>query len=194
MQSDDICAVILAGGQSRRMGFNKALVNVQGRPLISVLIDRIRPLTERILISSNDPSAYLFLNFPVIADFYKDQGPLAGFHSAMHQNECSLFLIIACDLLNLQLPILRKLISFCEGYDAAIPRTSDGIAHPLCAAYRPTCLPIIESSLLKGDNKVIKTFLSDRLSVRWVTPDEGSFKDTDLANINTPEDLQTLSI
>jgi len=194
MQSDDICAVILAGGRSRRMGFNKALISVQGKPLISLLIDRIRPLTERIFISSNDPSAYTFLNFPVLADFYKGQGPLAGFHSAMHQNECSLFLIIACDLPNLQLPILHRLISFCDGYDAAIPRTSNGIAHPLCAVYRRTCLPIIESSLLKGDNKVIKTFLSDRLSVRWITPDEGSFKDTDLANINTPEDLQTLSI
>jgi molybdopterin-guanine dinucleotide biosynthesis protein A len=194
MNPNDICAVILAGGQSRRMGFNKALLEVGGRPLIRVLTDRIRPLTGQILISSNDDSSYEFLHLPVVPDQYVGHGPLAGFHAAMLWKICPLYIVLACDLPNLQAPLLRNLISFAKGFDAAIPRTQDGLAHPLCAVYRRTCLPSVEKALIRGANKVIESFLDDSISVRWVGPDEGQFRTEDLANINTPEDLRRLRI
>ena len=194
MAATDVCAVILAGGQSRRMGFNKALLDVGGRPLISILIDRIRPLTNQILISSNDCSSYQFLNFPVVPDHYRGHGPLAGLHAGMLWNVCSLYVVLACDLPNLHASLLRNLLSFADGFDAAIPRTRDGLAHPLCAVYRRTCLPCVEKALLRGANKVIESFLDEALSIRWVGPEEGQFQDEDLANINTPEDLRRLRI
>lgn len=176
------------------MGFNKALLDIGGQPLIRILIDRVRPLAGRILISSNDPSSYQFLNFPVIPDQFSGRGPLAGFHAAMNSNSCLLYLILACDLPNLKAPVMRSLLSLADGYDAAIPRTSDGLAHPLCAVYRRTCLQPIEKALLRGSNKVIETFLTPSLAIRWVEPDEGHFTDSDLANINTPEDLERLTL
>ena len=174
------------------MGVNKALLDFGGKPLIRVLIDRILPVTRQILISSNDCISYEFLNFPVVPDHFLGHGPLAGFHSAMIRNDCSLYVMLACDLPNLKTPFLQKMVSLAEGFDAAIPRTSDGLAHPLCAVYRRTCLPSVERALERGANKVIETFLADHLSIRWVDPDEGRFKDTDLANVNTPEDLRNL--
>jgi molybdopterin-guanine dinucleotide biosynthesis protein A len=192
MNAADICAVILAGGQSRRMGFNKALLDFGGRPLIQVLAERVLPITNQIVISSNDCSCYKFLNFPVIPDHYQGQGPLAGLHAAMLSNVRSLYIVLACDLPNLQAPLLRNLVSFVQGFDAAIPRTNDGLAHPLCAVYRRTCLPAITNALQHGANKVIETFLDDTLSIRWIGPREGHFREADLANINTPEDLQNL--
>ncbi len=192
MTSSDVCAVILAGGQSSRMGVNKALLDFGGKPLIRVLIDRILPVTHRILISSNDCISYEFLNFPVVPDYFPGHGPLAGFHSAMVRNDCSFYVMLACDLPNLKTPFLQKMVSLAEGFDAAIPRTTDGLAHPLCAVYRRTCLPSVERALERGANKVIETFLADHLSIRWVDPHEGSFNDSDLANINTPEDLRNL--
>jgi molybdenum cofactor guanylyltransferase len=190
MKETDICAVILAGGQSSRMGFNKALLDFCGKPLIHVLVERILPVTDRILISSNDESSYRFLNIPVIPDQYSGQGPLAGLHAAMRRDICTLYIVLACDLPNLQAPLLSRLISFANGFDAVIPRTRDGLAHPLCAVYRQTCLPSFEKALLCGANKVIEAIVNSPLSIRWVTPDEGQFEDTDLANINTPEDLR----
>jgi molybdenum cofactor guanylyltransferase len=187
--NEDVCAVILAGGQSSRMGFNKALLDFDGKPLINILVDQILPVTGHILISSNDDSSYRFLNIPVVPDQYKGQGPLAGLHAAMQRDICALYVVLACDLPNLQAPLLQRLISFAKGFDAAIPRTRDGLAHPLCAVYRRTCLPSVEKALLSGANKVIKTFLNNSLTIRWVDPDEGQFEDPDLANINTPEDL-----
>jgi molybdopterin-guanine dinucleotide biosynthesis protein A len=192
METTDICAIILAGGKSSRMGSNKALLDFGGRPLISILADRIRPITNQILISSNDPTCYEFLNLPVIPDHYRGQGPLAGLHAAMLWHDCLLYMVLACDLPNLRASLLRKLASFAEGYDVAIPRTRDGIAHPLCAVYRRTCLPAVENSLVRGDNKMIEILQESSLSIRWVGPEEGQFKDADLANINTPEDLQRL--
>ncbi len=192
MNTPDICAVILAGGKSSRMGSNKALLHFGGRPLISVLVDRIRPITSQILISSNDPHPYEFLNLPVIPDKYRGQGPLAGLHAAMLWNDCSLYMALACDLPNLEAPLLRRLVGFAKGYDVAIPRTKDGLAHPLCAVYRRTCLPEVEQSLLRGDNKIIEILMQSSLSIRWVGPEEGHFRETDLANINTPEDLQKI--
>lgn len=194
MERSDVCAVILAGGQSRRMGVNKALLEIGGKPLIRILIERILPVTDRILISSNDSRIYEFLDFPVVPDHFPGNGPLAGFHSAMIHTPCSLYLILACDLPNLKTPLLQSLISLSEGFDAAIPRTVDGILHPLCAIYRRTCLPSIERALARGANKVVRTFLDDHLAVRWVNPVEGRFQETDLANLNTPEDLQKLTI
>jgi len=174
------------------MGFNKALIDVDGRPIISILIDQVRQLTNRVVISSNDDSSYRFLHFPVVPDRFAGCGPLAGLHAAMRSNDCSLYIVLACDLPNLQARLLRSLISLAEGFDAAIPRTNDGIAHPLCAVYRRTCLPVIEKALERGSNKFIETFLDDSLSVRWIGPDEGVYGAADLANINTPEDLQKL--
>jgi molybdenum cofactor guanylyltransferase len=190
MNKTDVCAIILAGGQSSRMGFNKALLDFNGKPLIHVLVERILPVTDHILISSNDDSCYRFLNIPVVPDQYRGQGPLAGLHAAMHRDICTDYLVLACDLPNLQTPFLNRLISFVKGFDAAIPRTSDGLAHPLCAVYRRTCLPSVEKALLRGANKVIETFLNNSLNIRWIAPDEGQFENTDLANINTPEDLR----
>jgi molybdopterin-guanine dinucleotide biosynthesis protein A len=176
------------------MGCNKALLDVGGKPMIRVLIDRVRPLTSRILISSNDDSIYRFLNFPVVPDRFAGRGPLAGFHAAMNWNACSLYIMLACDLPNLRAPLLANLISIAEGFDAVIPRTQDGLAHPLCAVYRRTCLPFIEKALQLGTNKVIETFLNDTLVIKWIDPDEGRFGDADLANINTPEDLRKLRL
>jgi molybdenum cofactor guanylyltransferase len=189
MSETDVCAVILAGGQSSRMGFNKALLDFGGKPLIHVLVERILPVTNHILISSNDDSSYRFLNIPVVPDQYRGHGPLSGLHAAMHRDICDLYIVLACDLPNLQAAFLNNLIAFSKGFDAAIPRTGDGLAHPLCAVYRRTCLPSIEKALLCSTNKVIKVFLNTPLSIRWVTPAEGRFEDANLANINTPEDL-----
>ncbi len=194
MDQKDVCAVILAGGKSTRMGCNKALLNIKGKPLIQMLIERVRPVTEKILISSNDPFTYHFLNYPVIRDRFRNHGPLAGVHAAMVEEVSSLYLVLACDLPNLSSQLLRRLVHLGKDFDAVIPRTRDGVKHPLCAVYRRTCLPAIEAALTSGANTVMLMLFDHDLAVKWVDPEEGQFEDTDLANLNTPEDLRRLGI
>lgn len=194
MMIQDLCAVILAGGQSRRMGFNKALLRIGGRPLIQVVLECVRPLTDEVLVSSNDQRAYEFLGLPIVPDIFKNQGPLAGLHAAMLLSSRSLFSLLACDMPNLHEPLLRHLALSAEGFDAVIPRTTDGGNHPLCAIYRKTCFPAIERNLRKGVNRVIDIFTESHLRVQWLDVAAAGFSDLDLANINSPEDLENLRI
>jgi len=194
VNSEEISIIILAGGQSRRMGFNKALLQVEGRPLICILSDRMRYLTNRILISSNDPDIYTFMDIPIVPDQYVGYGPLAGLHASMLYQKSSLYILLACDLPNLPISMIRKMIELSDGFDAAIPRTDNGMAHPLCAVYRRTCLPLIEKALKRGEKKFIEIFFNKKISVKWIGPKEGHYNESDLININTPEDLRLLKI
>jgi molybdenum cofactor guanylyltransferase len=194
MHEKDVCAVILAGGKSSRMGCNKALLKIGGHPMIEIIIHRVRPITGRIIISSSGNAAhYQEFNYPVIPDLFKDHGPLAGLHAAMLWTPSPRYLVIACDLPRVRTEFLLALLRLSDDCDAVIPRTRDGMAHPLCAVYRNTCFSSIELALKKGANKVIKTFLSSPLSIRWMDPRDSGFDEDDLANVNTPEDLQQLN-
>jgi len=184
-----ICAIILAGGKSRRMGQNKALINIGGRPLVEIMANRVSPLADEVFISANNPELFDFLPFPVVPDLCPEQGPLSGLHAVMKGHIYTLYITLACDLPGIPVSLVRRMLDVSEGFDAVIPRTRDGLAHPLSAVYRRTCLPVIEEALRKKANKVIDAFPGDGLRVRWMDPGDGEFMDGDLVNINTPEDL-----
>ena len=184
-----ICAIILAGGKSRRMGQNKALINIGGRPLVEIMANRVSPLADEVFISANNPELFDFLPFSVVPDLCPEQGPLSGLHAVMKGHIYTLYITLACDLPGIPVSLVRRMLDVSEGFDAVIPRTRDGLAHPLSAVYRRTCLPVIEEALRKKANKVIDAFPGDGLRVRWMDPGDGEFMDGDLVNINTPEDL-----
>jgi len=190
----ETCAVILAGGKSSRMGRDKALIDVAGRPLIRVLADRLLSLTRNVFISANADSVYRFLNLPVIPDLYSEQGPLAGIHAVMRTFDAEFYITLACDLPHASAALFSAMLDAAEGFDAVIPLSSNGRAHPLCAVYRATCLSVIEDALQKGANKTIDVFSESVLRTRWFHPEEGFFRETELANINTQEDLQRLRL
>ena len=183
----ELCVVLLAGGQSRRMGRNKALIPLQGRPMISRLASEVGRLSDQILISANEIPLYESLGLPVVPDIYKGQGPLAGLHAAMLHSERPLLLALACDLPSVKESFLRLLVRIAEGYDAVIPVTSDGRPHPLCAVYRRSCLPTLECNLKIGMNKITKVL--ERLNVNWLPESPTTFLAGEVCNLNTPEDL-----
>ena len=189
MEICEICAVILAGGQSRRMGQNKALINVGGSPLVEIMAKRVTPLADKVFVSANDPELFSFLPFPIVPDLLPDQGPLSGLHAVMNKHIYTLYITLACDLPDMPVSLIRRMLDVSDGFDAVIPRTLDGMAHPLAAVYRRTCLPVIEDALKKKANRFIDAFPGDTLRVRWMDSGDGEFVDEDLVNINTPDDL-----
>ena len=186
----EICAVILAGGKSRRMGQDKALVNIGGRSFVEIMADRAAPLADKVFISANNPELFDFLPFPVVIDLCPGQGPLSGLHAVMSAHIYTLYITLACDLPGFPASLIQRMLDVSEGFDAVIPRTSDGRAQPLAAVYRRACLPVIEDALRKKANKVIDAFPGGGLRVRWMDPCEGKFTDDDFVNINTPDDLR----
>ena len=191
MQSS-LSIVIQAGGASRRMGQDKALLPFLGQPLITRVIQRLTGLADEVIINTNRPEAYRFLGLPVEPDVIPGRGALGGLYSALTIAGHPLVAVVACDMpfVNPDLLAAQRLILEETGCDAVIPVTEQG-AEPFHAVYRwENCLPAIKAALEAGSWRVnswfdhaVVYFLS-QAEVRRFDPLQLAFR-----NVNTPEDL-----
>ncbi len=185
--------VIQAGGESKRMGEDKALVSFLGQPLIQRLIDRLSHLADELLVTTNRPQAYRFLDVSLIEDVYPGRGALGGLYTALHAAQHPLVAVVACDMPFASPALLaaqRDLLLASES-DAVIPQTSNG-AEPFHAIYRrAACLPAIQAAIAANLWRVDSWFAAIRL--RWMSAEEVALYDpTGRAfwNINTPQELR----
>jgi molybdopterin-guanine dinucleotide biosynthesis protein A len=194
--------LILAGGKSTRMGQDKAWLMLDGRPLVMRVIDRVLPLVDEVIVSTNLPDPFdawlpnLTLPACAVADCYRDAGPLAGLHAGLLAARCDLVLALATDMpfVNPALVSYLAQLATDADIDAIVPRipspeTGQIGLEPLHAIYRKTCLPAIEGCL-KAEQRRVVSFL-DRVRVRVVSPDEIHPHDPhfrSFANVNTPKD------
>jgi molybdopterin-guanine dinucleotide biosynthesis protein A len=183
-------AVVLAGGKSRRMGTDKALLRLGGLTLIDRIAREARRVTDEIWISANEEAPYAFLGYPIIADRYAARGPLAGLHSGFLHSRREMLLLLACDMPEVRAPFLRLLIDAVEGFDAVLPTTGRERSHALCGVFRRSCLPDLEATLQLDHNKVTDLLERPGLRVRWLTAEEGGFRESDLRNLNSLSDLE----
>ena len=184
---------LLSGGRSSRMGQDKALMPFLGHPLIQRIMERLSKVGEQVILSTNRPADYTFLDLPSFPDIKPDCGSLGGLYTALSVAGHSIIAAVACDM-PFANPALFKYEwrLLCQtGADVVIPSSSNGL-EPLHAVYRrDACLPAIEKSLEGGNLKMI-AWLQD-VSVRIVLPEEvAHFDPHGLAfwNLNTPEDFR----
>ena len=188
LPSSTITGVVLAGGQSRRMGQNKALMQVGGVRLIDRVVGVLQGVCRELLMVTNSPEVYADLDVPMVGDVWPDKGSLGGIYSALIHTTTPYCLVVACDMPFLQQPVLQYLIAQIDTYDVVIPDI-DGDMQPMHAIYSQTCLEPIQQRLA-ADRLRIVGFLPD-VRVRRVTGDELRPFDPDLhgfQNLNTPED------
>lgn len=188
----DVCAVLLAGGRSRRMGFDKALITHNGKTLLENLIEVVRPLAAEVLISTSRTGGCKLPDLPVVRDVYKGQGPLAGLHAAMLHSDRPRFLLLACDMPNVNARLVRAILDSSGDCDAVVPRTSDGRNHPLCGAYKRTCFESLERNLAHGRNRVSDFLCLPALRVHAFDAGAEGFPDSDFLNLNDKTDLSGL--
>jgi molybdopterin-guanine dinucleotide biosynthesis protein A len=201
-QRQPLSLLILAGGKSTRMGQDKAWLTLDGRPLVMRVIDRMLPLVNEVLVSTNQPDAFnVWLpGLPVpahtVTDRYPGAGPLAGLHAGLLAACCDLVLTLATDMPFVNPTLIRFLADLATGVDvdAVVPRvpspeTGQIGLEPLHAIYRKTCLPAIEGCL-RADQRRVVSFL-DQVRLRVVSSDEILPFDPLLrsfANVNTPRE------
>jgi molybdenum cofactor guanylyltransferase len=186
--------VIQAGGESRRMGQDKALMPFLGRPLISRVIERLAPLADEILVTTNRPESYRFLDLPLQPDLIPGRGALGGLYTAVASAKHPLVAVAACDMpfASQELFALERDLLEAEAADVVIPPSEEGHGYdPLHAVYRrETCLPAIQSAIAAEEWKLIAWF--PQVKVRTLTPEEMKRCDpSGLAfwNLNTPADF-----
>ena len=183
---------IQAGGQSSRMGEDKALKTFLGRPLIQRVIERLSPVADELIVTTNRPEDYTFLNLRLVPDLKPGRGALGGLYTAIASAAHPIVAVVACDMPFASAKLIeagsRLLIE--EEADVVIAKSDEGY-EPLHALYRrATCLPAIEAAIDADQWKVIAWF--PQVKVRVLTPDEIKCYDTlELAfwNVNTPEEF-----
>ncbi len=183
---------IQAGGQSSRMGEDKALKPFLGRPLIQRVVERLAPIADEIIVTTNNPDDYRFLNLRLFPDLKPGRGALGGLYTAIASALHSTVAVAACDMpfANAVLFEAMSRLLVEEDADVVIPKSDEGY-EPIHAVYRrDTCLPAIEAAIAADQWKVIAWF--PQVKVRVLTPEEIKQHDpSGLAfwNVNTPEEF-----
>ncbi|MDD5467522.1 MAG: molybdenum cofactor guanylyltransferase [Anaerolineales bacterium] len=184
--------VIQAGGESRRMGTDKALVPFLGVPLIERVIARLAGLGDELVVTANQPEAYRYLNLPIFSDLLPGRGALGGLYTALHAASQPLVAVVACDMpfANAGLLAAQRDLLLAEGADAVIPRTSGG-TEPFHALYRrEACLPAVQAALEAAKWRVDAWF--PNANIHFLTPEETRLHDSlgiAFWNVNTLDEL-----
>jgi molybdopterin-guanine dinucleotide biosynthesis protein A len=192
-QQSQLSLVIQAGGESRRMGQDKALLPFLGQPLIAHMIARLANLADEILVTTNHPEQYTFLDLPLFTDLVPGRGALGGLYTALSVASYPLVAVVACDMpfINSALLAAERDVLVATQSDIVIPDTGKGL-EPFHAIYRrETCLPRIHAALHEGAWRVDAWF--NRVKMRPFTRQEIETYDPQLLsfwNVNTPEELQ----
>jgi molybdopterin-guanine dinucleotide biosynthesis protein A len=183
-------AVLQAGGLSTRMGYDKGLALLHGKPLVQHIAEKLAVLTPNRLLITNRPSTYTWLGWQMVSDALAGQGALAGLQTALQTVQTDWIIYIACDLPFLSVPLLRYQMSQIADADIVIPFWQDEF-QPMHALYhRVTCLPAVVHTLETGKKRMIAFHPSVR--VRRIEPNEISHFDPNgycFLNINTPAEL-----
>ena len=174
------------------MGQDKALRPFLGRPLIQRVIDRLNPIAEEIIVTTNRPEDYAFLKLRLVSDLKPGRGALGGLYTAIASAAHPVVAVVACDMpfASAALIATASRLLVAEEADVVIAKSEEGL-EPLHAVYRrETCLPAIESAIDADQWKVIDWF--PQMKVRTLTREEIKLADPHgLAfwNVNTPEEF-----
>ncbi len=182
-------AIILAGGNSIRMGENKAFLRIQGVPIITRICTLFKHLFQEIIIVTNQRDLFMDLDSKIHTDLIPNKGALGGLYTGIFFSTFQYSFCVACDMPFLNRNLVQFLIKNINGEDAIVPRTADGL-QPLHAIYSKNCLAPIKDVIAKGKQRV--TDFYDLVKVRIV--EESDFLHLDphresFINVNTPEQL-----
>jgi molybdopterin-guanine dinucleotide biosynthesis protein A len=185
-----VTGVIQAGGRSTRMGGEpKALLELGGRRIIERVIDVVGGVLDDLLVVTNTPERYAFLDLPMVADAFPDGGALGGIYTGLRAAGGDAAFTVACDMPFLHPAIVRMVVERAGEGDVVIPRTGDQL-ETMHAVYGKGCLAAMEARLRAGQLKIVGFFAD----VRVVEVDAARIAhhrapEVAFMNVNTPEEL-----
>ena len=176
--------LVLAGGQSRRMGRPKPWIEVGNSILIRYVVERLAPAFSELMVSFAEPEQMeQLVPYRVVFDRKPNAGPLAGLEAGLLAAHNQVLFAVACDMPYVDRSTAEIAVAAARSCDAAIPR-HDGLFEPVCGAYSKTALHAITNALDAG-NYVAHDVVGD-LDVTWL---EG-LEPAQFESLNTPSDLE----
>jgi len=190
----DVTGLILAGGASRRMGVDKAFLEIDGVPLIERIHRVLAPLFAEVLIAAGAPAPERG-PFParVLHDDTPGQGPLGGLVAGLKAARTPWVFMVACDMPSLDPKVIARIVEArAEGLLAVVPESPGG-PESCHALYARAALPVIEAAMAEGERAPHRLF--HRLHAHLIPKAEIAAIDPtfrSLANLNTRDDLKAL--
>jgi molybdopterin-guanine dinucleotide biosynthesis protein A len=185
----EITGIILAGGKSSRMGTDKGLLELNGKPMVQYVIDVLSKICTRVLIVSNN-TEYKDFGCDVLEDIYKDKGPIGGIYTGLKSSKTEINLCVSCDTPNLNTDVFNFLLSQVENHEVILP-SYQGRLHPLIGLYKMSCKTIFETQI---NNDVLKVETACKLlNYKRVELSEKDFEESIFDNINTLQDLNKIN-
>jgi len=174
-------AIVMAGGRSSRMGVDKSLLPVNGRPIIETICNQLREHFDRILISADEQEKLAFLGLEIVPDEIPGQGPLMGIASALEVSSSELNFVVACDIPHIDMGCVEKMLIEADrsGADVVVPKTGKDRFEPLFAVYRRSVLEAAKELLASGKRKTTDIFALCK--VRYIDLGDADW----LINLNT---------
>lgn len=184
----NISGIILAGGESSRMGVEKGLVSFLGRPMIEHVIDHMTPACDELIISANNKEYERYL-LPVVPDTFINSGPLAGIVACMQVAAGTKCLVASCDLPLVSTRLFNYLIRHSADHDITVFKNGDFI-QPLCGVYNRSIYKRLIDYIRKGDVglqyllKQFDTLVLDPAAITGIKPGE------EMINFNSRHEIK----
>lgn len=200
-------AVILAGGENKRLPLIKGFLEIEGKKIIESCIEVLDEICEGVVISTNNPERYCYLGVPMVGDVVRHKGPMTGILSALVSLKVPEVFVVACDMPFIKPALVRDIVdkwmqntansspvtrhsSLKNGWDALIP-IFDNKPQPLLGIYSRSLINKIENSISEG-NRGLRKFLKG-INVRYINENEVRSLDPEgrsFVNINTLEEYK----
>jgi molybdopterin-guanine dinucleotide biosynthesis protein MobB len=179
---------IQCGGESRRMGGDKALLPFSGGTLLEWVRDRVAPLFEHVFIVARDVARYDGFGLPVVTDALQVRGSAVGVYTAIMASPEERVLCLACDIPFVPPQVLVDLACGSQGYDVFVPRHGEYM-QPLCAVYARSAAPPYRDFLAEGRRRI--DALYPAVNTGYLDVGDGRYGDPDaiFLNVNTPVEL-----
>lgn len=181
----DVTGVLLAGGKSQRMGQDKALLQLDGKTLFERSLSLLKQFFFHILIAGDRPDLSRPC-IPAVPDIYPGSA-LGGLHAGLKAAKTDWIFAAPCDMPYPDARIVERLLAERSGFDAVVPRTSEGY-EPVFALYHKNCLLPMEQLLCRNQFRIYDFY--QRIRIRYLDPpDLPEGWERSLINLNTPAQL-----
>jgi molybdopterin-guanine dinucleotide biosynthesis protein A len=190
-----LAILILAGGDSKRFGGEKAFFEIEGRPMIQRVVEEVSKLSGEIVISCRTGLERLAIMYPeakIIPDKWDKKGALTGIVSALPEVESDYVALVTCDCPKIKSGVIEMLFKSARGHDGATPRWPNGYIDPLQAVYRTKKLQVAAQKVWERGKMRLADVLKMLPDVVYVSTEELKKVDPKLEsflNVNLPEDV-----
>jgi molybdopterin-guanine dinucleotide biosynthesis protein A len=149
--------IILAGGRSSRMKYNKAFAKIGGRSSLRIIMDKFSTVFAETIIISNDPELYQGMADRIETDVFPGLGPVAGVHSGLYHASYEKVFVLGCDMPFIDMSLVKYMLEQLDNHQAVVPELS-GFLQPLAAVYSRLCLPVFTRCLQEDKLKLVRVF------------------------------------